>query len=400
MVAKSQVVTDDIIFFLQDHTTKAIAEEVIGKLENTFGKVFDGGVSEATNFLKTTMYSKIIVVDASKSSLMISDVEKLMHVCSPDATVIIIGQANEISLFRDLIKLNVSDYIIKPLNFDILMRTIVDALKREPYQKRVGKVVSFLGVKGGVGTTMLTTNCAHVMANVRQRKVALVDGDIFFGHVPLMFDLRLSHALSDALENPERIDDIFLDQAMAAYGNHLRILSSEEPLHGDPVINDEQQEQNFRSLIHTLKTKFHYVMIDLSRHTLRLWKNIMLESNMMFLVTDLSTPGLRDLVRIKSVLTDEAPTLRFFIIVNHIRQRESLPLHKFEKYLGASVDLVIPYFPQAEKSINFGVPLSSSTASYQSYINQIIRVLSGEPVQKGAISAFNKFLARLGLSSE
>lgn len=377
-MVKAQVITDDVIFFLQDSTTKAIAQDVIEKYENIYAQIFDGGVEEAANFLKTTMYTKIVVVDASKSSLIASDVEKLTNVCSPETTIIILGKVNDVSIFRDLMKLNIADYLVKPLNFDILTRALNDAMKRDTQRKRSGKIIGFMGVKGGVGTSTLVTNSAYALANVRQKKVALIDGDIFFGHIPLMLDLRLSHALSDAIENPERIDDIFLEQAMSSYGNHLRILSSEEPLHGEPILSDEQHEENFNTLINTLKSKFHYILLDMPRHSIKLWKNIASEANMLFITTDLSAPSLRDLVRIKNVLAEESPTLRLFTLVNQIRPKETLALSKFEKYLGSSVDLTIPYFSQADHALNMGVPLSSTNSNYLSYIQKILERISGE----------------------
>ncbi len=398
-MAKTQVITDDVIFFLQDSATKTIAQDVVDKFENLYAQILDGGVEEASNFLKTTMYTKVVVVDASRSTLITSDVEKLMSVCAPETTVIILGKVNDVSIFRDLVKLNVADYLVMPLNFDILMRSLNEALRKESQRKRSGKIIGFMGVKGGVGASTLAINSAYVLANIRQKKVALIDGDIFFGHVPLMLDLRLSHALSDALENPERIDDIFLEQAMSAYGNHLRILSSEEPLHGEPILSDEQQEENFNILINSLKSKFHYIMVDIPRHAIKLWKNIAVEANMMFIVTDLSTPSLRDLVRIKNVLAEESPTLRLFVIVNHTRLKESLSLKKFEKYLGNSVDLVIPHFPQADKALNYGIPLASTMASYSTYIDQVLSLISGEHKAPFSLftqnSIFSRFLKKL-----
>lgn len=387
---KTYTLTEDILFFIEDEETRSVASTVVSNLENLSCRILSGGIEEATLHLRTSMFSKMLVVDCSKSTIIVSDMQKLINVCSPETTILVIGTRNDIGLFRDLISINVVDYLVKPLNPSILMRSLADALHKNVHRKRTGKVIAFIGAKGGIGTTTITANTAYVFSSTSARKIALIDANLYFGHISMMLDLSLSHALSESLESPDRVDDIFLDQAMPSYGQYLRVLSSEENFYGSLPLNEQQIMENFEILINTLRDKFHYVIIEFPRYSINLWRSLSHLADFVFLVTDMSVPSLRDLVKIRALLTEDVPSLKLFVVNSQIQDKSYLLPEKFEKYIGMPIEITIPFDAKADKAMNLGTPLASLSPHYQSNITALINIITGTEKKFQKKSFFKK----------
>jgi pilus assembly protein CpaE len=318
-----------------------------------------------------------------------------MEYCPPDTNVIILGERNDVSIFRDLMKLNISDYLVKPASPDILARSLSLGLKLETNEtlarkKRSGKVILFLGTIGGSGTTTLATNTAVTLASELGKKVILIDADFQFGNVRTLLDLPASHALHDALESPDRIDDIFLEQSMGVYGDRLRVISAEEPLH-EYIEMDQERLTNLDQLIDLITTKFHYVIIDACRHHPVVWRYFNRHASTVFFVSGLNITSLRDTLRISSVLTEEKDSKTHSVILNHTREKDTINIERFEELLGRKVDIDIPYNAMAPEAADLGIPLVTKSHGYRADIEKVIEAITGVSIRKNQAP----FLAKL-----
>ena len=124
----------DIACFTQDTETGKALTEAISRLGEVQYKLYTGDVTRAVEYTKAAVHAKVLCVDCSQSDLLISDVEKLMEFCSPDTNIIILGERNDVSIMRDLMKLNVSDYLVKPVSIDILSRSLSVTLKLKAHE--------------------------------------------------------------------------------------------------------------------------------------------------------------------------------------------------------------------------------------------------------------------------
>jgi pilus assembly protein CpaE len=376
----------DIACFTQDNETSTALIEGISRLGEIQYKIYPGDVMRAVEYLKSSARAKVLFVDCSKRDLLISDVEKLMEFCPPDTNVIILGDRNEVSIFRDLVKLNISDYLVKPASPDILIRSLTVALKLESNEtlarrKRSGKVILFLGTIGGCGTTTLATNTAVTLAGDMGKKVVLIDSDFQFGNVRTLLDLPASHALHDALESPDRIDDVFLEQSMGVYGDRLRVISAEEPLH-EYIEMDQERLANLDQLMELITTKFHYVIVDLCRHHPLMWRYFNRHASMVFFVSSLNITSLRDTLRMSSILTEEKDSKTLSIILNHTREKDTINIERFEELLGRKVDIDIGFNSSAPEAADLGIPLVTKNHGYRSDIDKIIEAITGVSIRK------------------
>lgn len=389
----------DVACFTQDEETNSAIVEAVTRLGEAQYKIYPGDVSKAVEYMKSAARSKVVFVDCTKRDLIVSDVEKLMEFCPPDTNVIILGDRNDVSIFRDLIKLNISDYLVKPATPDILARSIALALKLETNEtiarrKRSGKVILFLGTIGGCGTTTLATNTAVTLANDLGKKVVLIDADFQFGNVRTLLDLPASHALHDALESPDRIDDVFLEQSMGVYGDRLRVISAEEPLH-EHIEMDQERLVNLDQLMELITTKFHYVIIDLCRHHPVLWRYFNRHASTVFFVSSLNITSLRDTLRMSSILTEEKDSKTLSIILNHMREKDTINVERFEELLGRKIDIDIGYDSMAPEAADLGIPLIMKSQGYHADINKIIEAITGISLHKNQAPFLTKIAKSL-----
>lgn len=385
-MSKVEFENHEIACFTQDNETSTSLSEAIARLGEIQHKIYPGDVTRAIEYTKSAAHAKVLCVDCSQRDLLISDAEKLMEFCPPDTNIIILGERNDVSIMRDLMKLNVSDYLVKPVGPDILARSFSAALKLETQEtlarrKRSGKVILFLGTTGGCGVTTLATNTATILAGEMGKKVVLIDADFQFGNVRTLLDLQASHALRDALESPDRIDDLFLEQSMGFYGERLRVISAEEPLH-EHIEMDEEHLLNLDPLMELIITKFHYIIVDLCHHHPLLWRYFSRHANSIFLVSGLNITSLRDTLRIASILGEEKDVKTHSVILNHTREKDTIGIERFEELLGRKIDVDVPYNPMAPEAADLGIPLATKNHNYRLDLDKIIEIITGVSIRK------------------
>jgi pilus assembly protein CpaE len=99
-------------------------------------------------------------------------VHTLADVCEPGTTVVAIGDCNDVGLYRDLVEAGVSNYIVKPLTRELLTKALTPKTNSGELGRaalKLGKMVSFVGARGGVGTTTLAANLPWHLATFQRK---------------------------------------------------------------------------------------------------------------------------------------------------------------------------------------------------------------------------------------
>src|SRR6202000_1209005 len=94
---------------------------------------------------------------------LIEYLEKLAEVCDPGTKGIVIGAANDIALYRALMRRGVSESLVPPLGTLQLIAAIT-ALYADPAQPFIGRQIAFCGAKGGAGASSLAPNIPHLIS--------------------------------------------------------------------------------------------------------------------------------------------------------------------------------------------------------------------------------------------
>ncbi|WP_343609861.1 pilus assembly protein CpaE [Novosphingobium sp.] len=323
-----------------------------------------GGLRNAVQALSVASSPHILMVDLSESGDPLSDINALAEVCEPGTVVLATGQLNDVRLYRDLLASGIHDYILKPLQPHVLHDALAGAhaFFSQPRHEEGSEArhisTAIIGTRGGVGASTLATSLAWLFATEHQHPTALLDLDIHFGTGALSLDLEPGRGLTDAIENPSRIDGLFIERAMIRANDNLAILSAEAPIN-QPLLTDGsafmQLEQEFRAA-------FQMTVVDLPRNMLINFPQLLADTNVAVIATELTLAGARDSIRILSWLKGNAPHIHVLMVANKV-QTGTIEISKadFEASIERKIDFQIPYdFKAATHAAKLGQTFSEA----------------------------------------
>lgn len=333
--------------FVLDEETKACLAPIVSDRGWEAERIQGGGVANAVRSLALTSPPHILIVDLAESEEPRADITALAEVCEPGTIVIALGKTNDVTLYRDLVGAGIFDYLVKPINTDQL-RGVISAAEELDHsapashsvQSSSGKLITAIGVRGGCGASMIAANVAWVLSHEFDKKVALVDLDIHFGTAALGFDLEPGRGLYDALENPGRVDGLFIERAMVKKSKNFSILSGEAPL-GEDL---EPNPTALSHLLEELKSNFNTVIVDLPRTLIGHQQFILAESDEIILVVDLSLVAVRDTIRMLAFIKDSAPETTVTIVANRVQGgvHDEVTRRDFESAIERKIDWIVP----------------------------------------------------------
>ncbi|MCW2336538.1 pilus assembly protein CpaE [Sphingobium sp. B2D3A] len=309
-------------------------------------KLYKGGLRNAVQSLSMSASPNILFVDLSESADPLTDINSLAEVCEPGTVVIASGQVNDVRLYRDLVASGLQDYLLKPLAVDTMRDILTGAQavfltpKAEVASERAHMMVSVVGARGGVGASTVATSLAYLTSARGKRSTALLDLDVHFGTGALALDLEPGRGLTDAVENPSRIDGLFIERAMVRASETLAVLSAEAPI-SQPLLTDGSA---YFQLEEELRSAFEWTFVDMPRGMLVQHPHLIHESSAIVLVTDFTLAAARDTIRILSWLKTNAPQSQVIVAANKVQVGIAEITRKdFEQSIERAIDVVLPY---------------------------------------------------------
>lgn len=308
-------------------------------------KVNKGGMRNAVQSLSITASPQILFIDMSESGDPLNDINNLAEVCEPGTVVIAAGQVNDVRLYRDLLASGIQDYLLKPFGADQLRDALAQAqavffAPRDAGPERPHMTTAVIGTRGGVGASSVATSLAWLLSEKKKRPTALLDLDVHFGTNALAMDLEPGRGLTDAIENPSRIDGLFIERAMVRASDTLAILSAEAPI-SQPMLTDGGA---FYQLLEEFRVAFECSVIDLPRGMLIQHPHLMSDVNVTVVVTELTLAAARDSIRILSWLKTNAPQSRVLVVANRVHPgAPEISRKDFEQSIERKVDVLIPF---------------------------------------------------------
>src|SRR5689334_19941503 len=185
-----------------------------------------GGVQAAVDHFTGQVTPNLLIVETKlQGKAALEDVDRLAQVCDPATKVIVVGRVNDVELYRELIRRGVSEYLVAPLN-PLHLIEIISGLYLSPDAPPVGRIVSFIGARGGVGSSTIAHNVAWCIAERMHINTTVVDLDLSFGTVSLNFNEEPGQGIAEALSAPERLDDVLLDRLLLKTSEHLSLFAA------------------------------------------------------------------------------------------------------------------------------------------------------------------------------
>lgn len=337
-----------LMAFLADDVTRQTLSRLAGERNWREPVIEGGGLEAAHRYLADGASSDLLIVDLSETTDPLGAINGLADVCEPGTRVIALGTTNDVKLFRALIESGITDYLVKPVSAEDLLRAIDHAsgVKAAASAEAArGQIVVVIGARGGVGASTVALNLAWLVSQEQARKVALVDLDLHFGSLALSLDLETGNGFRDVLQNPSRIDPLFLERASIRAAERLILLGTEEPL----ATTRHWDSEAFKPLLAELTKAHDLVLLDLPRTMALEHPELLAAADVALLVADLSLSSLRDILRLKTLTRELAPKARTTLLLNRPRPpgKNDVPPAEFAKTLGEPVGGDLPFDAKA-----------------------------------------------------
>jgi pilus assembly protein CpaE len=261
-----------------------------------------------------------------------------------------------------------SDFLLQPLK-RLEFRDAMTRLDKVPKRtgsgavSKLGKVYTFLGVKGGVGTTSLAVNFASVLAQRKQQTV-LVDLDWVGNDVAMQLGAAPQYTLMELGENLSKMDQALFEGFVTRDPLGFYLVGPPDSLETRPYFT----EPMFREFAAFLVDKYESTVIDAGRNvnddTIM---GALQVSSTIFLVLTQEYPALRNAQRYISYLMRVGFTQdQIRIVVNRYSKKASpmyASLEQIQQTLNQPVFYGIPESSAILSSINKGRPMVADRAA-------------------------------------
>ncbi len=305
-----------------------------------------GGPDMFAQMLEEASPPKMAVVDVDGPGDQAAIAARLVSLCGPDCKLVIIGSANDVTLYRKMISAGAVDYLVKPLAADMVGQALTAALRGNAAGKEAheARLITVIGSRGGVGASTIAVNVAWLMAHQLKLNTVLLDLDMQFGTSALSLDLEPGRGLRDIVSSPHRVDGLMIASSIVAESEHLSVLGAEEAV-DDHVTMDSGA---ISALLKEMMGNFDCVIVDLPRHLIASQKRLLASAHEIIIATELSLAGIRDTLRIKTALNAMGSNATVTVVASRTGQARigHVDLNAFEKGAQIKINLQIPEEPK------------------------------------------------------
>lgn len=337
-----------------------------------------GGLDAAIQYLSRTVKPpRRMVVDISTLKNPLEELEKLSHACDPSVQVFVLGDHNDVTLYRSLLQLGVRDYRYKPMTLDALRVWLDDENGHPVRRARTGKVIALAGTRGGVGVTTVANQLARQLTVGKgQRRIVYVDTDLYGGTSSVLMGIAPNHALTEILENADRLDPQFLERTLTTTDQRLFILAA----HLGHADHFPLEAGMMQTLLDVLSHHFHYVVVDLHQSGGLMANEVLNRADIFGLVADRSIHSARTITRLvmHAESRSRPPTLHILLNSTRPLTRSRVESKEFEQAILRPISLDIPYDgkkPCLAEDLGEALPENSEIARS---VKRLTRVLTGE----------------------
>ncbi len=393
--------------FVSDSTTLGRVSADLFNLTMGKANVSEGTIDNALAISEWPRNLDILVVDLGASVDPVADAAALRTATPAGCQVIGIGRINDVALYRDLMTVGFADYLAMPFAEGVMGRTVERALEvRErggappppapaPGRGAQPRPRAVRGARGGVGPPTTAVAIASMLGNTIREDVLLIDFDLHYGTLMLALDLEAIDALREALDQPDRIDTLFIQQVAQKKGDHLYAMGAEEA----PGGGFQARPHAASDFLRAVHRRFRWIVADVPRGDPVIQRQVLEAATDVLLIVDLTLPGVRDGLRLQQLVHDVAPGARLLLATSGAidARRSAVKLADVERSLKRKIDCQIPSDPAAAlQAVNFGKPLPEvvQNSAIVKALRPLVATLDKSPDGDGARKGVTSLVAR------
>jgi pilus assembly protein CpaE len=346
-------------------------------------KIQMGGMAAAVEAYRSAPTPNVIVLEADGRSDVLAGLDQLATVCDSGTRVVVIGRINDVTLYRELVRRGVSDYVIAPVSAIDVVRSICN-LFSAPEAKAVGRIIAVVGAKGGVGASTIAHNVAWAIARDLAMDSVVADLDLAFGTAGLDYNQDPPQGIADAVFSPDRVDIAFMDRLLSKCTDHLSLLAAPATL--DRVY--DFGEEAFDAIFDTLRSTMPCIVLDVPHQWSGWTKRALLSADDILIVAAPDLANLRNTKNIFDLLKGARPNDRaplYCLNQVGVPKRPEINASEYAKAIESQPIVTIPFDPQMFGSAaNNGQMIAEISATHRTteMFLQIAQRLTGRSETK------------------
>ena len=301
---------------------------------------------------------------------------------------------------RQLLKMRVADFLVRPVSpVELVKACARGAQSGSGNEHHEANIVTLLPAVGGAGVTTLAIQSALILLeeSKRTKSTCLVDLDFQHGACADYLDIEPRLDLKEIEPRPDRLDKQLLEVMTSYHASGIAVIAAPNR----PAEMRTFDPDMVTHLLDLVSSHFDHVVIDMPRTWFSWTDNVLLGSNRVFIVSEMTVPAIKHARKLVSAIGErlgDGPNPK--VIVNRFEQfvfGAGLRKSDLEQALGQSLAGVVPNdYRTVREAIDRGVPLNEVKAN-----NKIIYALRPLIELKQAtdlVSPARRGLSRLKLS--
>lgn len=330
-----------------------------------------------------------VIIDlAGDTEQGLKSLERLKQ-AAPDLYVIASHYHAESDTVIASMRLGANDFLLQPLK-RTEFREAVARFERAPKrvvstESKLGKVFTFLGTKGGCGTTTLAANFAAVLSQ-RKQSVVGIDLDWTSNDLAMQFGITPANSIADIGDNLGRLDQALFESLAARDNLGCYLTGPTDSLEANGYFSEAQ----FRDLATFLIEKYDFTIVDAGK---MISDPVVLGacqvSTLIFIVVTQEFSSIKNAQRYMSLLVRSGFTNdQIRIVVNRYNKKGNAnlaSLSQIQQTLNQPVFYGIPESPAFLAAVNKARPLVAdrqsapeADKSFRAFVDKATKGQSGE----------------------
>lgn len=344
----------------------------------------DGDVETATNLYQKHESPNLMIVQTAEIGEGFTDkLEVLAGSCSENTAAVVVGPVNDVYLYRKLIDMGVTDYLVRPVEKQVLTNLIAKTLI-EKLGAPGSKLIAFIGAKGGVGTSTLAQMSALVSSDRLGQKTIIMDAAGGRSYLSVAMGTEAMTTLHEAVRASGSADQDSFKRMMVKVSDQLYVLATG----AEAVLDDSVSSDQYESILGRLMVTYPVVFVDLSNAPVALARPVLSRAHDVVIVTNPTLPSLRTarslLQEIKTLRGGGEQGLHMALNMKGVTQGSEVSDADIETAMKMAPHLSLPWSPKV-----FG-----EAESFGKFLTDI-------PGAKDILASVSKFLVSfIGMSGE
>lgn len=306
-------------------------------------------------------------------------------------TVMVFSMNNDPNLLMSCMRSGAREFLSQPVALGQLNDALSRASARRPTARTApkggGKVLVFLGGKGGSGVTTVACNFAVSMVQECQKSAVLIDLDLPLGDAALNLGITPQFSTVDALQNYTRLDQNFLSKLLTKHSSGLFVLAAPGKFPQVEISNEAMEK-----MVAVARSSYEFVIVDAGSRFDLSGTTLVDQADTVYLVMQAGIPELRNSHRVISEYFKTGNS-NLEIVLNRFMPRSGgVDEEHISKALTRPVQWKIPSdYVTVRRMQNEATPLALEDSMIARAIQDMARTACGLPAKPEKKKGFSLF---------